>query len=923
MTDLFEAAMSPSKSIQPSSNSTETLYLIDGSALAYRAHFAFIRNPLINSKGQLVSAVYGFTNSIMRLLIDEKPQYIAVVMDTKEKTFRHEKYPDYKATREKMPEEMSTQLPVIDEVLEGLAIPVLRKPGFEADDIIGTLSRQASADGIHVRILTGDKDFAQLVNERVVIENPKDSKIWTPEFVLENWGVPPEHIVDLLGLMGDSSDNVPGVPGVGPKTAVKLLQAHRSIEELYTNIEDVKNPKLKEKLLANKEQAFLSKDLVTIKTDMELDLKWNDMLRQPIQVDSLTHRFQELELFSFIKMLNDLPGVGSENSPTSAKKDYTTVRKHAELKALVKTLAQQKLVAFDLETTSLKPHDARIVGLSFSWKADQGVYVAVAFPEAGEEDFSPDDISEILEALKPFWENPDIHKTGQNLKYDLSVLRGHHIAVKGIHFDSMLAAYLVNPGGRGYNLDDLAQQYLGYKTMKIEDLAVKQEEPDVYPMHTVPVEKITFYAAEDADIALQLTHDLREKMDDRKLMPILDKIELPLIDVLSLMEWNGAYVDVDILKEQSEDFAGQLAELEKNIYAEAGEKFNINSTKQLGKILFEKMEIPPVRKTKTGYSTDVNVLETLAKKYTIPKFILDYRQVAKLKSTYTDALPQLVHPVTKRIHSSFNQTIAATGRLSSTNPNFQNIPIRTEMGRDIRRAFRPQKKDWKLVSADYSQVELRLMAHYSEDETLIAAFKNDEDVHRTTAAKVFNVPPDEVTGEQRRRAKVVNFGIMYGAGPFRMSSELDISRDEALELIDQYFNSYPGIRGYIDATLEFAREHKYVQTLLGRRRPVPDIDAANRMTREGAERVAINMPIQGTAADIIKLAMIEIHEELQDRGLETMMILQVHDELVFEVPESELDEVKALVVGKMENAYELKVPLKVDLGVGDNWLEAH
>ncbi|MCF7840620.1 MAG: DNA polymerase I, partial [Candidatus Marinimicrobia bacterium] len=621
-------------------------------------------------------------------------------------------------------------------------------------------------------------------------------------------------------------------------------------------------------------------------------------------------------------MLNDLPGVGSENSPT-VKKDYTTVRNHAELKSLVQTLTQQKLVAFDLETTSLKPHDARIVGLSFSWKADQGVYVAVEFPEAGKDDFSPADISEILEALKPFWDNPDIHKTGQNLKYDLSVLRGHDIAVQGVHFDSMLAAYLVNPGGRGYNLDDLAQQYLGYKTMKIEDLEVKQEEPDVYPMHTVPVEKITFYAAEDADIALQLTHDLREKMEDRKLMPILDKIELPLIDVLSLMEWNGAYVDVDILKEQSEDFAGQLAELEKSIYAEAGEEFNINSTKQLGKILFEKMEIPPVRKTKTGYSTDVNVLETLAKKYTIPKFILDYRQVAKLKSTYTDALPQLVHPVTKRIHSSFNQTIAATGRLSSTNPNFQNIPIRTEMGRDIRRAFRPQKKDWKLVSADYSQVELRLMAHYSEDETLIAAFKNDEDVHRTTAAKVFGVSAEEVTSEQRRRAKVVNFGIMYGAGPFRMSNELDINRDEALELIDQYFNSYPGIRGYIDATLEFAREHKYVQTLLGRRRPVPDIDAANRMTREGAERVAINMPIQGTAADIIKLAMIEIHKELQDRRLETMMILQVHDELVFEVSESELDEVKSLVTEKMENAYELKVPLKLDLGVGDNWLEAH
>ncbi|MCF7796195.1 MAG: DNA polymerase I [Lentisphaeria bacterium] len=923
MTDLFEASMSSSKPTPPSTDADKTLYLIDGSALAYRAHFAFIRNPLINSKGQLVSAVYGFTNSVLRLLIDEKPRYIAVVMDTKEKTFRHEKYPDYKATREKMPDEMSAQLPVIDEILDGLAIPVLRKPGFEADDIIGTLSKQAARDGVQVKILTGDKDFAQLVNELVVIENPKDNSIWTPEFVQENWGVPPENIIDLLGLMGDSSDNVPGVPGVGPKTAVKLLQTHRSIEKLYENIEDVKNPKLKEKLLAHKKQAFLSKDLVTIKTDMELDLQWKDMLRQPIQVDNLTHRFQELELFSFIKLLSELPGVNSEHTGEAAKKNYTTVRNQTELKSLVEDLMGQDLVAFDLETTSLKPHDARIVGLSFSWEVDQGLYVAVDFPEAGKNDFGPGDIDDILAALKPFWDNPDIRKTGQNLKYDLSVLRGYGIAVQGIHFDSMLAAYLVNPGGRGYNLDDLAQLYLGYQTMKIEDLEVKQEESDVYPMHTVPVEKITFYAAEDADIALQLTRHLQEKMEAQKLMPILERIELPLIDVLSLMEWNGAFVDVEILNEQSNEFKNQLAELEKKIYAEAGEEFNINSPKQLGKILFEKMEIPPVRKTKTGYSTDVNVLETLAKKYTIPKFILDYRQVAKLKSTYTDALPQLVHPKTGRIHSSFNQTIAATGRLSSTNPNFQNIPIRTEMGRDIRRAFRPQNPGWKLASADYSQVELRLMAHYSEDETLIAAFKNDEDVHRTTAAKVFNVPPDEVTSEQRRRAKVVNFGIMYGAGPFRMSNELDISRDEALELIDQYFNSYPGIRRYIDATLEFAREHKYVQTLLGRRRPVPDIDAANRMTREGAERVAINMPIQGTAADIIKLAMIEIHKELQNRRLETMMILQVHDELVFELPEAELEEVRDLVTDKMENAYRLKVPLKVDLGVGDNWLEAH
>ena len=932
MNNLFDAitSMPPSKpnksdgKKQPAQDQVKTLYLIDGSALAYRAHFAFIRNPLINSKGQLVSAVFGFTNSILRLLIDQKPEYLAVVMDSKEKTFRHEKYPAYKGTREKMPHEMSSQLPVIDEILEDLKIPVLRQPGFEADDIIGTLAKQAAADGALVKIFTGDKDFAQLVTDLVVIQNPKDNAIWTPAFVKENWGVPPENIIDLLGLMGDASDNVPGVPGVGPKTALKLLQSYGTIENMYAHIEDIKNPKLKENLLANHELALLSKDLVTIKTDMALHLHWAESRRAEIDKEKLTHRFQELELFAFIKLIDSVPGTGKAGNSPKIKKNYAIVRNQAGLEKLVEELSRKTLVAFDLETTSLEPHDAKIVGLSFSWEADQGVYVAVQFPEAGGDDFTANDTASVLSTLNPFWTNGKIAKTGQNLKYDLSVLFAHDIKVEGVVFDSMLAAYLVNPGGRGYNLDELAQQYLNYQTVKIADLNVKAETDGSFPMHTVPLEDIAFYAAEDADVALQLSNDLKGKISDQNLESVLAKIELPLMHVLVKMEWDGAFVDSDILNELSRDFKIQLADLEQTIYTEAGMTFNINSPKQLGDILFTKMGIPPVRKTKTGFSTDVNVLEFLSKKkYTLPKFILDYRQIAKLKSTYTDSLPLLVHPETKRIHSSFNQTIAATGRLSSTNPNFQNIPIRTEMGREIRRAFRPQQPDWKLISADYSQVELRLMAHFSEDETLIEAFRNDEDVHRTTAAKVFGVASADVTPEQRRRAKVVNFGIMYGAGPFRMSSELDISRNEALELIDQYFNSYPGIRRYVDTTLEFAREHKYVQTLFGRRRSVPDIDASNRMTREGAERVAINMPIQGTAADIIKLAMIQIDQSLREMGLKSMMILQVHDELVFEVPDDELEVMKKLVTEKMEKAIQLLVPLKVDLGVGDNWLEAH
>ncbi len=930
MTDLFNS-QEPEKPTDPlpvdkhiTPKSEKTLYLIDGSALAYRAHFAFIRNPLFNSKRQLVSAVFGFTNSILKLLVDQQPEYLVVVMDAKEKTFRHAKYAAYKATREKMPDEMAAQLPVIDEVLNELKIPVLRQPGFEADDIIGTLAKRAAADGAQVKILTGDKDFAQLVTEQVMILNPKDNSQWTPAFVKENWGVEPENIIDLLGLMGDSSDNVPGVPGVGPKTALKLLQTYKTIEGLYEHIDEVKNPKLKEKLLVNRDLAMLSKDLVTIRTNMDLDLHWEESKRTAIEKEKLTHRFQELEFFTFIKLLDSVPGAAGTAKLPIIKKHYDIVRDRPGLNALVKNLMQQKLVAFDLETTSLKPHDAQIVGLSFSWDINQGVYVAVHFPEAVGNDFTPVDTQEILSLLKPFWNAENIAKTGQNLKYDLSVLSAYGIRVKGVRFDSMLAAYLVNPGGRGYNLDALAQQYLSYQTVKIEDLGVKPEKKgSAYPMHTVPLKKIAFYAAEDADVAFQLTNILMEKIAGQELESVLEKIELPLMQVLMRMEWDGVFVDSEILSELSRGFASQLNELEQTIHAEAGELFNINSPKQLGQILFQKMSIPPVRKTKTGFSTDVNVLETLAKKYALPKFILDYRRIAKLKSTYTDTLPLLVHPQTRRIHSSFNQTIAATGRLSSTNPNFQNVPIRTEMGREIRRAFRPQKSGWKLISADYSQVELRLMAHFSNDETLIKAFENNEDIHRTTAAKVFSVLPSEVTPEQRRRAKVVNFGIMYGAGPFRMSNELDISRNEALELIDQYFNSYPGIRGYIDTTLDFARTHKYVQTLFGRRRPVPDIDAANRMTREGAERVAINMPIQGTAADIIKLAMIEIQAALETNKFESMMILQVHDELVFEVPESEMEKIKKLVINKMENVHKLSVPLKVDLGVGDNWLEAH
>jgi len=900
------------------------IYLIDGSALVYRSHFAFIRNPLINSKGQLVSAIYGFMNAMLRLMTRENPEYLAVVMDTKEKTFRHKQYPDYKATREKMPDELAAQLPVIDDVVTKLNIPYLKREGFEADDIIGTISRLGAEQGYSVKVLSGDKDFAQLVNEHVQIVNPKDNKAWTEAYVEEKWGVPPEKIIDLLGLMGDASDNVPGVPGVGPKTAVKLIQEHGSMLDLYEHLEDVKNPKLKLKLEEHKEKALLSRELVTIKTDMEDMPSWDEIRINDMDIDAARGVFQEFELFNLMKPLDEVRALyTSGDAPVVSQRAraYTVVKHIPELLELVDTLKTKEMVAFDLETTSLDVLTTQIVGLSFAWEANRAVYVAVNYPNPPDGCFTAEDVQIVLRELKPFWESVDIKKTGHNLKFDLSVLKSHGIEVSGVAFDSQIAGYLVNPGGRGYGMNDLSVQYLGIDPIHIEALIGKGK--DQITMDMVSLDVISEYAAEDADISFQLYEVLAEKIQQDQLEPVLNDIDLPLLQVLMDMEREGTFVDADLLNEMSVTLGEEMERLETAIFEDAGEEFNVASPRQVAEILFEKKGIKPIRKTKTGYSTDVNVLQILAKDHAIPRYMLDYRQVAKLKSTYTDTLPLLIHQDTGRIHSSFNQTIAATGRLSSTNPNFQNIPVRTELGRDIRKAFRPQSPGWKILAADYSQIELRLMAQYSKDERLIEAFKQGEDIHTATAAHVFGTDLFGVTEDQRRRAKVVNFGIMYGAGPFRMSNELEISRGEAAELISEYFATYPGIRTYLDETIAFARENKYVQTLFGRKRPVLDIDASNRMSREGAERIATNMPIQGTAADIIKMAMIQVHRRLRSEGLKSKLILQVHDELVFEAPESELEALTTLVRETMENAVALDIPLTVDIGIGDNWLEAH
>ncbi len=900
------------------------IYLIDGSALVYRSHFAFIRNPLINSKGQLVSAIFGFMNALLRLIAREKPEYLAVVMDTKEKTFRHKQYPDYKATREKMPDELAEQLPIIDDIIHKLNIPYLKQVGFEADDIIGTLSKEAAAAGYEVKILSGDKDFAQLVNEHVQVVNPRDNSVWTPDYVQTKWGVPPEQIVDLLGLMGDASDNVPGVPGVGPKTAVKLIVEHGGILDIYEKLDAVKNPKLRQKLEDNREKALLSRELVTIKTDMDSVPAVDEIHVQSPDIDAVRSVFQEFELFNLMKPLDEVRAIyadGNVPERQDRQRNYTVVKHIPDLVELVATLKKQTMVAFDLETTGLDTLTAGIVGISFSWEANQGVYVAIKYPNPPAGSFTAEDTASILKELLPFWSAESVGKTGHNLKFDLSVLKTHGVEVTGVRFDSQIAAYLVNPGGRGYGLNDLSLQYLGIEPIHIEELIGKGKEQ--ITMDFVSLDAISEYAAEDADLAFQLYEILSQKIEEGELGGVLQDIDLPLMPVLMDMEREGTFVDADILHEMSATLGKELKRLETAIYKEAGEEFNVASPKQVAEILFEKKGIKPIRKTKTGYSTDVNVLQILAKDHAIPRFMLDYRQVAKLKSTYTDTLPLLIHSKTGRIHSSFNQTIAATGRLSSTNPNFQNIPVRTELGRDIRKAFRPQEQGWKILAADYSQIELRLMAQYSQDERLIQAFKNGEDIHTATAAHVFGTDLFGVSADQRRRAKVVNFGIMYGAGPFRMSNELEISRSEAAQLISDYFETYTGIRKYLDETLEFAREHKYVQTLFGRKRPIPDIDASNRMSREGAERVATNMPIQGTAADIIKLAMISVHNRIKAEQLSTRMILQVHDELVFEVPEHEIEKLTALVKETMEHAVDLDIPLTVDIGIGDNWLEAH
>ena len=791
-------------------------------------------------------------------------------------------------------------------------------------------------------IVSGDKDFMQLVNDSVFVYTPgsmnNPTTIFDREKVKEKWSVPPEKIIDLLGLMGDSSDNVPGVRGVGAKTAVKLLNEYDTVENILDHAEEVKNKRAREGLLNGKQIAILSRELVTIKTDVPLELSVNDLKQKQFDFDSMTKLFRELEFFRLQKQLEEFKGPGAQHPApmtehsapstqppalstqnsaprTKIPKNYSCLDSVGKMEKWISELKKAKLVSVDIESTSTDPMLAEIVGFSFSVKKDEGWYVPIQFPEKEGQLFGgEDDLKTVLDLIKPILEEPKIPKCGQNIKYDALILKRHGIEIQGIAFDTMIAAHLLKPEERSYKLDYLSLEYIKYEMQSITDLIGSGR--NQISMSEVPVEKVTYYAAEDADVALQLVPLLKKRLREDQLLNVAEDIEFPMIPVLLQMECSGVYVEKPMMEEMSLWMEKKLDTFTREIHSLAGTEFNINSPQQMAVILFDRLSLPKIRQR----STDVNVLKTLKYQHPLPEKVLGYRKFQKLKSTYVDAIPKLIHPDTNRIHSSFSQTVAATGRLSSSNPNFQNIPIREEEGREIRKAFKPQEKGWVIFSADYSQIELRIMAHLSGDETLKKAFLEGEDIHAHTASNIYGVPVESVLPEMRRTAKVVNFGVMYGAGPFRMSQELGIPQSESKIVIKTYFDRYPGIRSYIDSTLKIARNKNYVETILGRRRYCYDINNTNQRIRTAVERAVINMPIQGTAAEMIKLAMIKIHEKL--KNLKTIMILQIHDELLFEVPEDELDEVKQMVIEEMESAMSLDIPIVVDNGVGESWYEA-
>jgi DNA polymerase-1 len=887
-----------------------TVYLIDGSAYIHRAYHAI--QGLANSQGLPTNAVFGFTRMLIKLMEERRPGYAAMCFDAPGPTFRHEMYAAYKANRPPMPEDMAVQIPYIKRIVSGYRLPVIEMPGWEADDLIGTLCRRLEGEGWSIVMVTGDKDFIQLVSDRASLWDPMKDAQTDLAKVRETMGVEPGQVIDVMGLSGDSTDNIPGVPGIGSKTALELIRVFGSLERLYDNIGSLPRRKQQESLLSFRDQAFLSRRLAAIRTDAPLALDTQSLAVQPPDARALAGLFRELE---FRQLQHALPQTGERRA-----KDYRSILDAAGLAALIERLRSAGVFALDTETTSPDPMRARLVGLSFATEADRAVYIPCGHRYLG----APPQLEPafVLEQLRPILEDPAIRKIGQNIKYDWLVLARSGIWLQGVTFDTMLASYLLDPSKRAHNLDQIALDFLDHKTIRFEELVGKRKGAETFA--EVPLEAAVPYACEDADVTLMAYERLAQRLEEVGLTPLMETVEMPLVPVLLRMEMCGVAVDVDRLKALSKSMAHRLEALEAGIYAMAGERFNIQSSQQLGYILFEKFKLPAQKKTKkrTGYSTDVDVLTALAGQHELPALVLKHRTLAKLKSTYADALIDLVHPDTGRIHTSYHQTVTATGRLSSSDPNLQNIPIRTEEGREIRRAFVP-RPGWRMLSADYSQIELRILAHCSEDETLIRSFREDEDIHTRTASEVFQVEGDRVTSELRRQAKAINFGIIYGMSAFGLARQLDISQKMAKVYIDSYFARYPGVKRFLDRTIEAARQARRTSTLLGRIRLLPDITHSNPIIRQAAERTAINTPIQGSAADLIKVAMIRIDDTLARAGFRAVMLLTVHDELVFEVPPDEVDAVGRRVQELMESIWELRVPLKVNLAVGSNWADAH
>ncbi|RNC85789.1 MAG: DNA polymerase I [Balneola sp.] len=916
--------------------SKKLLFLLDGMALAYRAHFAFINANLKNSKGIPTGPVLGFANTLEKMLDEQKPTHIAVAWDTHAPTFRHIKDESYKAQRPPQPEELTIGIPLIKEMLEAWGIKNIEQDGFEADDIIGTIASNANADDVDVMLVTPDKDFMQLVHDHIKMMKPNNKDggfdIVDREGVKEYFGVYPEKVIDVLAILGDTVDNIPGVPGIGKKGAPALIERFGSLEECIVQADAITAKRQREGLQEFADQAMHAKFMVTIKTDVPDTADWEQLVWSSFEKKDLGLFFKKMEfrtltrkylgeqgpvaeksgdqvdLFGSIGEQEELKKLDTENN------NYELVNSIDRVKELVKELEKAKVLCFDSETDSPDPISAGMVGLSFSLNPGTGYYIPVNVAGGLNE-------KEVLELVRPLFENEDSLKVAHNYKFDYTILSRHGISIHGRPFDTMVAAYLVDASQK-IKMDELSKKYLGYEPVPIVDLIgtgkAQKSMADLTP------EEVYLYACEDADITLQLYQVLSKKMKEDELNEVSDQVDFPLMEVLGDMEFQGIRLDEDMLVSFSGELEQDIRKLEAEIYEKAGQEFNINSPAQLGDILFDKLGLPAGKKTKTGkYSTNEAVLTKLAVKYEIPSLILEYRSLAKLKSTYVDALPSMINVDTNRVHTDFNQSVAATGRLASSNPNLQNIPIRTARGREIRKAFIAEE-GFKIMSADYSQVELRVIAHIAKDEAMIEAFRQGEDIHARTAKEIFHLDSlDEVTQDHRRKAKEVNFGIPYGLSAYGLAQNLGIENSEGKEMIDEYFNRFPNIQNYITETQVFAKEHGYVKTLLGRRRYIPDINSSNWTKRGFAERVAINMPIQGTAADIIKLAMIHIHNWLQSNNKKSRMLLQVHDELIFEIHESELDEVPAKIEALMEGAFAMDVPLKVEAGIGDNWLEAH